>query len=527
MCGRYPFVTVRAVFALFCFEYYGIDYFTTTPRRVAFLLPPITVGAAGTLLSFNPGTMGAGGRLLSAVMPTGDSNGGREMTTMEMQAPLADALGVKIGALPGVVVDIAVALQELGIIYAAGVTLVATGLLFTTVRRYRHLKTGLGITLTFVGVWPWAAYTLLPVVAGRTTWGVSLAVIGGCYALALAAVGLAVGRYNLFDAEPAAGTVGPTTALNAIQKPVFVVDSQSRVLRLNTAAETTFGITDRNAVGRPLTDLVGTGVESIQDGESMTIETVEGYRQFEPSRSSIPGRDKRDRGVALVLRDVTQRQTREQRLQVLTRVLRHNLRNDLNIIRGRAELIADGGVDPQASAEDIHRTADELLSISERAREAQRVVAAETAHPANTDLEAVVTDVFATVGETYPAAELTQAIPEDTVVNGDTKTLYVVVKNLVENTIEHNDTDAPLVVAFVNRTDAGPIRMAISDNGPGVPETERAVLATGDEDPLEHGSGMGLWTAKWGITRLGGDISFAENEPRGTVVELTLPAAGD
>jgi signal transduction histidine kinase len=102
-----------------------------------------------------------------------------------------------------------------------------------------------------------------------------------------------------------------------------------------------------------------------------------------------------------------------------------------------------------------------------------------------------------------------------------------VVKNLVENAIEHNDTDAPLVVAFVNRTDAGPIRMAISDNGPGVPETERAVLATGDEDPLEHGSGMGLWTVKWGITRLGGDISFVKNEPRGTVVQLTLPAASD
>lgn len=520
----YTLVAVPAMFALFCFEYYGIDYFTTTLRRVAFLTPPIIVGAAGTLLSFNPGSMGAGGRLLTAVM-TEAGSGGQGMTTMEMQAPLADALGVQIEALPELVVSIALAIQELGIVYAGGVTLVATALLVTTVTQYCHLKTGLGITLTFVGVWPWAAYTFLPVVAGRTSWGTSLTVMGGCYVLALTAVGLAIGHYKLFDAEPAAGTVGPTTALNAIQEPVFVVDTHNRVLRLNTRAESTFGITDRNAIGQPLTNLIGTTVETLQDGAPTNIETVDGYRQFEPSRASIPGREERGRGAALVLRDITQRQTREQRLQVLTRVLRHNLRNDLNIIRGHAELIADGGVDPRTNAENIHQTADELLSISERAREAQRVVATDADQTANTDLGAVLTDVYATVAEAAPAAELTQAIPDDTVVNADRTTLSIVLKNIVENAIEHNDTDPPLVVTSIDRPGTGTVRVAISDNGPGLPETERAVVATGDENPLEHGSGMGLWTVKWGITRIGGTVSFADNEPRGTVVELTLPAA--
>ena len=52
-----------------------------------------------------------------------------------------------------------------------------------------------------------------------------------------------------------------------------------------------------------------------------------------------------------------------------------------------------------------------------------------------------------------------------------------------------------------------------------------AVLQRGRETSLEHASGLGLWLVHWIVTESGGSVSFEEREPRGSVVELTLPRA--
>lgn len=48
-------------------------------------------------------------------------------------------------------------------------------------------------------------------------------------------------------------------------------------------------------------------------------------------------------------------------------------------------------------------------------------------------------------------------------------------------------------------------------------------MDAGEEDQLRHSSGLGLWTAQWGATAAGGRLRFADNDPRGSVVTLSLP----
>ncbi|MFB6199058.1 MAG: PAS domain S-box protein, partial [Halobacteriaceae archaeon] len=69
-------------------------------------------------------------------------------------------------------------------------------------------------------------------------------------------------------------------------------------------------------------------------------------------------------------RDVTGRKSREERLQVLGRVLRHNLRNRMNVITGHAERLQSSD-DPEVveSAAIIERSAQSLLAISEQIQE--------------------------------------------------------------------------------------------------------------------------------------------------------------
>ncbi|WP_197409880.1 ATP-binding protein, partial [Haloferax profundi] len=62
----------------------------------------------------------------------------------------------------------------------------------------------------------------------------------------------------------------------------------------------------------------------------------------------------------------------------------------------------------------------------------------------------------------------------------------------------------------------------VTDNGPGIPDTELTVLESGTETPLQHISGLGLWLVHWIIDRSNGRLRFAENQPRGTVAIVRL-----
>ncbi|WP_235271342.1 PAS domain-containing protein [Halorubrum saccharovorum] len=78
-------------------------------------------------------------------------------------------------------------------------------------------------------------------------------------------------------------------------------------------------------------------------------------------------------GVVGVLRDVTDSESRARQLRVVDRVLQHNLRNALTVIRGRAEQIAElgpeetgPGVDASADRSEAARTSSPVPTRSSR-----------------------------------------------------------------------------------------------------------------------------------------------------------------
>ena len=89
---------------------------------------------------------------------------------------------------------------------------------------------------------------------------------------------------------------------------------------------------------------------------------------------ATPARINGERRVLAIARDVTERRDREERVQVLNRVLRHNLRNDMDAVRGYATAIAEGSDRGEALAERIRETADGLLRLSAKARETEGVL---------------------------------------------------------------------------------------------------------------------------------------------------------
>ena len=137
-----------------------------------------------------------------------------------------------------------------------------------------------------------------------------------------------------------------------------------------------------------------------------------------------------------------------------------------------------------------------------------------------------IVDLIEDVCVPFEAATPTASIEISTSVAGKevirtTPHLYIALRELVENAIEHGGNGVPAVTIDGTVTDSG-AEIRVSDNGPGIPLEEQAVLESG-ESQLIHGSGLGLWLVHWVVTQAGGSVSFDQDEEEGTTVTLWLP----
>jgi len=201
---------------------------------------------------------------------------------------------------------------------------------------------------------------------------------------------------------------------------------------------------------------------------------------------------------------------------VLNRVLRHNLRNSLTVIRGRAERIAEQ-FPASAETQSLVNQTDRLLNLSEKARVLESVIAEEFDRE-ETSLLSLLDRVIHDVSPEFPEASITLEEADDVTVAvrpGLERALY----ELIENAAKHTGA-APTVTVSVEAV-PNAVRIHIDDNGPGLAKIEQQVLTKGTETPLEHGTGLGLWLAYWIVTSHDGTIEATVND--GTCMSIELP----
>jgi PAS domain S-box-containing protein len=215
-----------------------------------------------------------------------------------------------------------------------------------------------------------------------------------------------------------------------------------------------------------------------------------------------------------IQRDITERKRREQRLEVFNRILRHNLRNQLDVIQSHAEELSDRTSGDHA--ERIVAAVDELAGIGIRARQIDRIL--------SKDDTLTEIDITQTVRETVEKREpmakdvsVTTEFPRETRLLTDRETLTMAVESALENALEH--AASTVTVTVENEPDRSIIE--IVDDGPGIPEEELMPVKAQTETRLQHGRGLGLWQLRWCVDNLNGELSF-ETQP-GTTVRITVP----
>lgn len=470
-------------------------------------------------------------------------------------------------------------------LYACGLVLLEE-LVRSTNRLYRDQTVALGV-----------AVALPIVVAGLTMAGLSPLIVDATplsFTASAVPLAYAVFRTEVLQLLPASYRIGERTVLEAVDHGVLVLDGENRVVFSNAVVQSILGLDDQWMLGRTADRVVdasglvpgvswldaGRGREDgdrAESGESAsagetdvprTLRDEAAGRTYRVTASESVTPEAEDVYRTLIVEDVTEERRRRQRLLVLNRIVRHNLRNDLTALRGHAELLAEQ-VDDDAVAV-VDDIATDLTRLGEKAHEMDQVMR-------EADADAQVINVASVVEQVADEVEARTGATVE--VWGDvqawTRTqpelVEAIVSNLIELSVRRHEERAgvaarggggptdgarlgggrggpgtgvgsspggrggdsgdvarrsghvpartgggptgdgrvpetPTIVVTVS-ADPDAVRLSVEDDGPGIPEAEVRTLLDHEGAPLPHGASIGLWVVKWCV-----DIADADWE---------------
>jgi len=230
-----------------------------------------------------------------------------------------------------------------------------------------------------------------------------------------------------------------------------------------------------------------------------------------------------------LVRDITERKVYERRLEeqrdnldVLNQMLRHDVRNDLQLVTAYAELVAEqcnGEIEEHIGT--LLASAEHAVELTETAGEMADVMLSADERLENVDLRPVLDGALEEVRSAYPDAVVTveSSVPSVTVQAGSM--LGSVFRNLLKNAVQHNDKAVPEVTVSVTVDEAVVVRIA--DNGPGIPSDRRdAIFGKGETSLESSGTGLGLYLVETLVDSYRGAVRIEPNEPDGVVFAVEL-----
>jgi two-component system nitrogen regulation sensor histidine kinase NtrY len=250
-------------------------------------------------------------------------------------------------------------------------------------------------------------------------------------------------------------------------------------------------------------------------------------------------------GAVLVLDDVTPliRAQRVAAWRDVARRLAHEIKNPLTPIQLSAERMRRHfAVAPEATQALVGECTDAIIAEVEALKglvdEFAQFARLRGPRMVPVDLNRLVDDtlkLYAGVlqqGSLRVERQLASTLPA---VRIDAEQIRQVIINLVDNAMEalggpnapaRPNGERPLIVVLTMQDARNSlVRMVISDNGPGVPETERDKLFMPYYSTKGRGSGLGLAIVRRIIVEHGGGIEVSGAQPTGTTFTVELPAA--
>ncbi len=232
-------------------------------------------------------------------------------------------------------------------------------------------------------------------------------------------------------------------------------------------------------------------------------------------------------------RDISERKESETRLEqqrdnleILNQMVRHDIRNDLQLIMTHLDLVAPH-VDEAGNDHimQIRESTDRAVTLTETAREMADVMLTDESDRQPTALKPILVREIDDTRSSYPEADIETdgSVPNVEVLANDV--LNSVFRNILENAVQHNDGDDPQIRASVRPLETT-VRVRIADNGSDIPEDHiEEMFGKGKKGLTSEGSGIGLHLVNTLVDRYGGAVWVDHDDPIGKAFVVELPRA--
>ena len=326
---------------------------------------------------------------------------------------------------------------------------------------------------------------------------------------------------------------------------IFVKNSRGEYIIANEATAEAFGVEPGEVGGREEGEILpdsaqeeefrGDDREVLESGEPKQVEeelhTADGeIRLLQTTKMpyEVPGSG--EDAILGYARDVTELKRYEQTLErqrdslgVLNKVVRHDVRNDLQLVQAYSELledhIEDGG---EEYVRQVQEAARDAVEITETARDVTEVLLQSGTNRSPVQLRYVIKEQIDEIRSSNERALVTLdgSVPEVEVLADEM--LESVFRNLLNNAVVHNDKKIPEVVVSVTVDDA--IQVRVADDGPGIPDDRKEEIFDEGETGVDSDStGLGLFLVHTLVERYEGDVWIEDNDPEGSVFVVELP----
>jgi PAS domain S-box-containing protein len=301
---------------------------------------------------------------------------------------------------------------------------------------------------------------------------------------------------------------------------VVLLDADRNFIFANPAAENIFEVESEKLIGRNLTQFLIEEIEIRENHFETRIKTDNGnYKDLLVTSTLHENEGTNNQETLQIFRDISLRKAIErerdenrERLKLINRILRHDITNNLTVIKSAIKIFFRNKNDD--ILKDAISYADKSVKLISDMRKQEEMLSIKKLKTIN--IRKFISDVM----QSYP--ELTFSLAGESLVLAD-DTVNSVIDNIVRNAVIHGKATNMEVSIMEDSTNCF---VSFSDNGSGIPEEIKGNIF---DEGFKHGNsgntGLGLYIVKQTMEHFEGSVSVTNNKQHGAVFTLAFRKA--
>ena len=322
--------------------------------------------------------------------------------------------------------------------------------------------------------------------------------------------------------------------LNQVENAVIATNLEGKIIYWNKKAEDLYGWKEGEVIGDNILNVLTT-LKTKNKAEKIMEDVTGGGKwsgEFEVKRKDgskftaiitvAPFYDDNGdlQGVVGVSTNISKRKEMEEREDFLHALLRHDVRNKIQVAQGYFKLLNEyelpDEVEEYLSNAEI--ALENSTEIIDKVRTLKKVKEEEIEKIKVGDIIEEISNYVEKMADEQ-SVEIEINLTHRSVIRGG-QLLSQVFMNIIENAILHSDGDK---IKIYQKTTEDNFIFVVEDNGVGIPDEEKdEVFSKGFTTDRERGTGLGLYLVKIILNVYNGNIKVKDSDMGGARFEVTL-----